>query len=72
MLFMLSLSEVKGRVYGAFEGAGPHALDVLLDDVLVGELAHEFIDGRDNETEHDDAADGIGEDDPATDVSCWV
>jgi hypothetical protein len=41
---------------------------VFLDYVLFANLAHEFVNGRDDKTEGDDAADGEGEDDTARDV----
>lgn len=63
-----ALAELEGRCDGAVEGAAADFVDVLADDFLLAEVGGEFVDARHDETEDDDAADGVGEDETAGDV----
>jgi hypothetical protein len=53
---------------GAADGALSLVLEVMADDVLLAKVLHRFVDGGDDESEHDDAADAVRDEERAADV----
>jgi len=52
--------------------AGAAVLEVAFDELVGAELGGEVVDRGDDETEHDYAADGVGEDETPANVAVWV
>lgn len=65
---VLAFAQVRGHDCCAFDGALARPFEALLDNIFCADLAHEAVNGGDDETEDDDYKDAVREDEAAAEM----